>query len=366
MKLSVVIVNYNVRYYLEQCIYSVLKATKSFKCEIVVVDNHSSDGSVEFLRNRFGDNITIVECIHNQGFAKANNLAIQRTTGEYVLLLNPDTFISEDSIINILDFMDANPKVGSAGAMMHNSNGTLARESRRALPTPFVSLLKMIGASRRYYMGKLPWDIPVQIEVVSGAFMMLRRSVLEITGLLDEDFFMYGEDIDMSYRIQKSGFENWYIPVSIVHYKGESTQKSSFRYVHVFYRAMLIFFRKHYGHLSFLITVPIKFAIYLRAFIALCQMQYWNLRKSLGFYDKRRNIPVYCFHGSEKMIQSCSEIARRKGLAVSNMKYDCIVYDTDLISFSDIIKESKQHKGVEIGTYSSKSGVILTHKEVIT
>jgi GT2 family glycosyltransferase len=193
------------------------------------------------------------------------------------LLLNPDTFICEDTLHRALDFMDHHPLAGGVGVMMHNSDGTLANESRRGLPTPYVSLLKMLGSTRRYYMSHLSWDAPGRIEVISGAYCMLRRRALDQVGLLDEDFFMYGEDIDLSYRLLKGGWQNWYLPLDIVHFKGESTQKSTFRYVHVFYQAMLIFFRKHYSHLSIFYTLPVKAAIYFRAAIALTDI----IRKKL-------------------------------------------------------------------------------------
>jgi GT2 family glycosyltransferase len=173
--------------------------------------------------------------------------------------------------------MDAHPQAGGVGVRMHNEDGTLAPESRRAIPTPWVSALKMLGFTKRYYMSHLPWDEPCRIEVISGAFCMLRCKALDQVGLLDEDFFMYGEDIDLSYRMLKGGWQNWYLPYDIVHYKGESTQKSSFRYVHVFYQAMLIFFRKHYGHLTLLLSVPIKAAIYFRAMLALLHLIGENL-----------------------------------------------------------------------------------------
>ena len=156
--------------------------------------------------------------------------------------------------------------------MMHNEDGTLAPESRRAIPTPMVSALKMLGFTKRYYMSHLPWDKPCQIEVISGAFCLLRRTALDQVGLLDEDFFMYGEDIDLSFRLLKGGWENWYLPLPIVHFKGKSTRKTDYRYVHIFYQAMLIFFRKHYSHQSVFFTVPVKAAIYFRAFIALIDL----------------------------------------------------------------------------------------------
>lgn len=365
MKLSIIIVSYNVRYYLEQCIRSVMRATDGIECEIFVVDNHSSDGSVGYLKKRFRNHINLIESNHNLGFAKANNIAIRQSKGEYVLLLNPDTFVGEDCIRQVLDFMDAHPKSGGAGVMMYDGNGNVARESRRGLPTPYVSFLKMLGFTKRYYMSHLPWNQPGQIEVISGAFMMLRRSVLDEIGLLDEDFFMYGEDIDLSYRILKSGHENWYIPAHIVHYKGESTQKTTFRYVHVFYQAMFIFFRKHYGHLSWLLTLPIKLAIYFRAIIALIQMMNERMRKSMGNYPKCADDIVYILKGSKKMITTCTSIIKRKGLTVGTGEKGCIVYDTNTFSYEDIIDSMAQMEDCKLGTYNDKSGVIITPMEII-
>lgn len=281
MKLSVVIVNYNVRLLLEECIKSVENALNGIEGDIFVVDNNSSDGSVEYIRERFPQ-VHIIANKENLGFARANNQAIRMTDAEYILLLNPDTVVYENTLRGCLDFMDANPEAGGVGVRMLTREGKVAPESRRAVPTPWVAFLKMLGLTSRYYMSHLPWDKPGRIEVVSGAFCMLRHKALDQIGLLDEDFFMYGEDIDLSYRLLKGGWQNWYLPYDIIHYKGESTQKSSFRYVHVFYQAMLIFFRKHYSHLSFLISLPIQTAIYFRAFMALMQMMGDKFRKFLN------------------------------------------------------------------------------------
>jgi len=276
MKLSVVIVSYNVRPYLEQCLQSVQSALEGIEGEVFVVDNHSDDDSVETVQNHYPW-VRLIENQENLGFAKANNQAIRQSQAEYVLLLNPDTVVAKDTLREVLKFMDAHPKAGGAGVMMCYEDGTRAPESRRALPTPWVAALKMLGFTKRYYMSHLPWDQPCRIEVISGAFCLLRHEALNAVGLLDEDFFMYGEDIDLSYRLLKGGWENWYLPYSIVHYKGRSTQKTDFRYVHIFYQAMLIFFQKHYSHLSIFFTVPVKMAIYFRALIALTDI----LRKKL-------------------------------------------------------------------------------------
>ncbi|MBO4464343.1 MAG: glycosyltransferase family 2 protein [Prevotella sp.] len=394
MKLTVVIVSYNVRYYLEQCIVSVQRATKDIDHEIYIVDNASDDDTVDYLRKRFGDDITIIESTQNLGFARANNLAIRQsaeqfscsdedvdtTPSDYILLLNPDTFIAEDSLQKVLDFMDAHPQAGGVGAKMHNPDGSLAPESRRALPTPWVSMLKMLGFSKRYYMKHLPWDEPGRIDVISGAFCMLRREAIDKVGALDEDFFMYGEDIDLSYRLLKGGYENWYVPADIVHYKGESTVKSSYRYVHVFYQAMLIFFRKHYGHLSFFVTLPIKIAIYFRAFIALLQMLYERMRSSLGFADKPRADVSYYFVGSTKMLNQCRALAKRRGLTatyihtkeLSSLEQQLpsgasVVYDAETFSFQQMIEQTAMltDKHPTLGTYSTRRKMLITQVEII-
>ena len=268
MKLSVIIVNYNVRPYLTACLDSVQRALEGIESEVFVVDNHSDDDSVEVISRDYAW-VHLINNRENLGFSKANNIAIRQAQGEYMLLLNPDTVVAEETLKGVIDFMDQHPKAGGAGVRMHNADGTLAPESRRAIPTPFVAARKMLGFTKRYYMSYLSWDAPAQIEVVSGAFMLLRHKAIYEVGMLDEDFFMYGEDIDLSYRLLQGGWQNWYLPYDIVHYKGQSTSKSDFRYVHVFYQAMLIFFHKHYSHLSFFFSLPVKVAIYFRASLAL-------------------------------------------------------------------------------------------------
>lgn len=270
-KICIVIVSYNVCQLLDECLQSVKRALQGIDGEIYVVDNLSTDGTVETLQPRHSD-VHFIANKQNVGFACANNQAIRCTDSEYVLLLNPDTVVYENTLRGVLDFMDQHPEAGGAGVRMLTREGKPAPESRRAIPTPLVAMLKMLGATRRYYMSHLSWDEPGQIEAISGAFCMLRRKALDQIGLLDEDYFMYGEDIDLSYRLLKGGWQNWYLPFDIIHYKGESTQKSTFRYVHTFYQAMLIFFRKHYGHLSIFFSLPIQLAVYFRALMALMQM----------------------------------------------------------------------------------------------
>lgn len=271
--LSIIIVSYNVKYYLEQCLQSVERATQGMQVEVWVVDNASTDGTVPYLQARFPA-VHFITNADNRGFSAANNQAIRLSQGRYVLLLNPDTIVGEDVLRGCVDFLDAHPDAGATGVRMLHADGSFAPESRRGVPTPFTSFCKMSGLCRlfprsplfgRYYMRYLDASQPSQIEIISGAFCMLRREALDQVGLLDERFFMYGEDVDLSYRLLQAGWHNWYLPLSILHYKGESTVKSSFRYVHVFYNAMLLFFNKHYGRRYRLLGLLVKAAVYGRA-----------------------------------------------------------------------------------------------------
>lgn len=278
MKLSVVIVNYNVKFFLEQCLHSVEVAIKGLESEVFVVDNNSVDGSVEMVAEKF-PGVKIIANNENTGFSKANNQAILQASGEYVLLLNPDTVVEHDTFTKSVAFMDAHPDAGGLGIKMVDGKGRFLPESKRGLPTPAVAFYKIFGLSSlfpksktfgQYHLGYLDKEQTHVVDVLAGAYMMLRRETLEKTGLLDEDFFMYGEDIDLSYRITKAGYKNYYYPdARIIHYKGESTKKSSVNYVFVFYNAMVIFARKHFSQKNArLFSVLIHLAIYLRAGIA--------------------------------------------------------------------------------------------------
>lgn len=380
MKISVVLVNYNVKYYVGQCIDSVRRALQGIDSEIIVVDNHSRDGSVDYLSKIEG--VRIIESGHNLGFSKANNIAIRQSTAEYVLMLNPDTIVAEDAIRMIIDFADSHPQAGGIGVRMHNDWGTTARESRRGLPLPMTSFYKIIGLSKRlpqhrkygrYYMGWLPWDSPSRIEVVSGACFLVRRKALDEVGLMDEDYFMYGEDIDLSYRLLKGGWENWFVPADIIHYKGESTQKTSFNYVHVFYNAMLIFMRKHYSHLSWLIIWPLQIAVYFIALLALMGTLFDRMKKSLGFGGRYKiEFPVLYLEGSDTMKEKCRAIAVRKGLCVIDSLDDCKqnivvrVFDPSEMSYADIIKHMSEsaNNRVRLGLYHNDKDIIITQMEV--
>lgn len=395
MKLSVIIVSYNVKHYLEQCLRSVERALDGMDAETIVIDNHSRDDSVSYLSARF-PRVTFISSQHNLGFSRANNKAIRQCRGEYVLLLNPDTVVGEDVLRQAVAFMDQHPQAGGVGVRMLKTDGTDALESRRGVPTLITSFYKMSGLcarfprSRRfgkYYMGYLPWDEPAQIEIISGAFCLLRRQALDSVGLLDEDFFMYGEDIDLSYRLLKNGWENWYLPLRILHYKGESTQKSSFRYVHVFYEAMLIFFRKHYGHLSWLVTVPIQTAIYLKATVALLSMQMDKTRQMLGFTRRQPEELAYICCVTEEHLDRCRQLTQSCGLNASfviaeealedlSLPQDApaspgptyLVVDTAAFSYSDMLTFFANHRecGWQMAFYYPSDHRIITDRDIFS
>jgi len=285
MKLSVIIVNYNVEYFLEQCLHSVQKAMQHIEGEVFVVDNNSTDGSNRMVKKKFPW-VRLIENKENLGFSKANNQGIKLAQGEYVLLLNPDTVVEDDTFTSIIDFMDDHPEGGALGVKMVDGSGNFLPESKRGLPTPGTAFYKMFGFASlfprskrfsKYHLGFLDENEIHEVEILAGAFMFLRKSVLDKIGLLDETFFMYGEDIDLSYRVIKAGYKNFYYPKTrIIHYKGESTKKSSVNYVLVFYNAMVIFAKKHFTHKNArLFSQLINFAIYIRAFFAILS-RLWN------------------------------------------------------------------------------------------
>lgn len=285
MKLSVIIVNYNVKHFLDQCLHSVRQASKGLDMEVFVVDNNSVDGSVAMVQERFPE-VKVIANKDNVGFSKANNQAIRISNGEYVLLLNPDTIVEHDTFRKVVNFMDAHPDAGGLGVKMVDGNGTFLPESKRGLPTPEVSFYKIFGLSTlfpkskrfsKYHLGHLGIDDTNEVEILAGAFMLMRKETLDKTGLLDETFFMYGEDIDLSYRIIKAGYKNYYFPEArIIHYKGESTKKGSVNYVFVFYNAMIIFAKKHFSKKNaWLFSFFINMAIYFRAFMAIIS-RFWK------------------------------------------------------------------------------------------
>ncbi|MCS7154812.1 MAG: glycosyltransferase [Bacteroidota bacterium] len=289
--ISVIIVTYNVRRFLEQALHSLERAAEGLAVEVFVVDNSSVDGTARMVRERF-PGVQLLENAENVGFARANNQAIRLARGRYVLLLNPDTLLQEDTLRQMLAFMEAHPEAGAAGCKILTPEGRLAPESRRAFPTPATAFYRMVGLSRlfprsrrfgRYNLSYLPEDEVAEIDALSGSFMFVRREAIEQVGLLDESFFMYGEDLDWCYRIQQAGWKIYYVPwTQIVHYKGESTKKSDLAYVKLFYGAMLAFAHKHFaGQYNPLFERLIQMGIYAHAGLSLLGRALKRLRPVL-------------------------------------------------------------------------------------
>jgi GT2 family glycosyltransferase/lipopolysaccharide/colanic/teichoic acid biosynthesis glycosyltransferase len=267
--LSVVIVNYNVREFLHHALASLRVAARGIRTEFLVVDNASDDGSVEMLRRRY-PKVRVIANRTNAGFARGNNIALRQARGEFILLINPDTVVQEDTLRTMLEFMRAHPDTGLAGCRILNPDGTLQLACRRSFPTPWVAFTKISGLSSlfpssrwfgRYNLTYLPEDEVSEVEAVSGSFMFVRRKAMAQVGLLDEQFFMYGEDLDWCYRIRQAGWKVHYVPTTqIIHYKGESTRRSSINDIRTFYDAMHLFVRKHFRH-SGLMVAALRFSI---------------------------------------------------------------------------------------------------------
>ncbi len=277
--LSVIIVNYNVKYFLEQALRAVQSAQKELSLEVFVVDNNSVDGSTEMVREKF-PTVYLIANHHNPGFSVANNQAIKLAKGKYILLLNPDTVVEEDTFEKCFQFMENTPQAGALGVKMIDGTGRFLPESKRGFPTPFAAFCKTFGLSsifpkspifNRYHLGHLSEQQTHEVDVLAGAFMWIRKEVLAKIGYLDEQFFMYGEDIDLSYRITLAGYKNYYFSeTTIIHYKGESTKKGSLNYVRIFYHAMILFAQKHFqGSAAYSFILLLKLAIYFRAFVTL-------------------------------------------------------------------------------------------------
>jgi len=355
-----------------------MKALKGIKGEVIVVDNDSDDDSIAFSRQLYPE-VTFIENEDNLGFARANNQAILQAQGEYVVLLNPDTIINESLLKECISLLDTDLSIAATGVRMLNENGLFAPESRRGVPTPFTAFCKMSGLTRlfpksrlfgRYYLKYLDEYKSTPIEIISGACMFIRKSVLAESGLLDEDFFMYGEDIDLSYRILKTGYKNYYIPTLMLHYKGESTQKNTYRYFYVFYEAMYIFFKKHYGNYNMLLAIPIRSAIYMKG------VTEYVTRKVKGLLEEPQT-PLefikttrFLLKGSNRTLESMVAICEKYHLTFdvdenSAYPYDFIVYDVDAYSYDEILQELEQraqhlHTRVHLATYSAQLRVIIT------
>ena len=371
MTLSIIIVNYNVKYFLEQCLCSVRKALEftplsEGESEVLVVDNNSADGSIEYLQPRFPF-VRFIANKENIGYARANNQGLKEAHGKYVLFLNPDTILPEDIFRKTISFMDQHPDAGAIGVRMIDGSGRFLKESKRGLPTAWASFCKMSGltglfpsskAFAGYYMGHLDEKVTQEVEVLAGAFLMARHDILKTIDGFDERFFMYAEDIDLSYRIMQAGYKNYYLAdAMIIHFKGESTRKDA-KYVKQFYKAMRQFVEKHYkdgaGKFSSLL---LNGAISFRTAIAIMggsnNKQETMLPKDVAVQGDKNTVD-----GLVKWLQDNSIRIRS---ASSSFKFDgnahleggngvCILAEGRTCSFAEIIKAiqllSPSQKGI--------------------
>ena len=395
MELSVVIVSYNVRHYLVQCLESLVRALEGIDGEVWVVDNASTDGSVAAVRHHFPD-VEVIENRVNVGFSRANNQAICRAHGDFILLLNPDTIVSRESLGDALALMRREGRAGALGARMFNRDGSFALESRRGLPTPMTAFYKMCGLCRlfprskrfgKYYMQYLDPREASKIEVVSGAFMLLRKTMLDEVGLLDEDYFMYGEDVDLSYRSMKGGWENWYVPTTVMHYKGESSRTNSAGYVFNFYNAMLIFINKHFRRSYRGMIGLVKVAVYAHGGVVMLIKYVRRMLASvnaciLSLAHARRGqnsaVESMMFIGGDAAWEELQDVCVRCNLhayrcaTLEEVAHDShtrkalyLTMETDNSNgcYTDVLntlREShRQGLGLNLGTFSSKHKVLI-------
>ncbi|WGF91352.1 glycosyltransferase family 2 protein [Aequorivita marisscotiae] len=343
MKLSVVILNYNVRYFLEQCIRSVKIATANLHSEIIVIDNDSEDDSCQMVKTLFPE-VILIENSENVGFSKANNQAVAVAQGEYICILNPDTAVSEDTFINTLKYAESITNIGALGVYLMDGTGNYLPESKRNLPTPKVSLLKLTGFPQKYYAKQLSETEQGEVGVLVGAFMLIKKNIYDEVGGFDEDYFMYGEDIDLSYKITKAGYKNHYLGnTTVLHYKGEST-KIDDAYFKRFYGAMQIFYRKHFNK-NFLLEGSVAAGVALAKTVR----KFSPVAKTKPLPTLERN---YFFTENIELLEKLSASTVTVFQMVSKnmhprieLENSLLVFDVDYISYREIFKIMKQLKG---------------------
>ncbi len=355
MDISVVIVNFNVRYFLEQCILSVRAASKNLQTEIIVVDNNSSDESCELLQNKYPE-VKLISNKKNTGFSKANNQGVEIALGKYVLILNPDTVVAEDAFEQLMSFAEAKINLGIVGVKLIDGSGNFLPESKRGIPTPKVAFNKLFGISSKqtgkYYATHLNENDTGVVDVLVGAFMFLKKEVYQEVNGFDEDYFMYGEDIDLSYKVKIHGYQNFYFSnTQVIHYKGESTKKD-LKYLKYFLGAMKIFYKKHFK-LNLLYDFIMSFGIQIWYFLKFFKFKFYTE----GKFKQSNN--VLLFSENEEIIHSLKkkylvisenlidDIARIKSI-ISKEKIDKVVFDNWAFSNKQIIACLQQLKNENV------------------
>jgi GT2 family glycosyltransferase len=332
-----------VRYFLEQCLHSVQKAIENLDAEIIVIDNDSKDGSCEMVKTLF-PNIVLIENKENVGFSKANNQAVAVAKGEYLCILNPDTAVSEAVFKQTIQYSESIANIGALGVYLMDGTGNFLPESKRNLPTPIVSLLKLTGFSQKYYANQISETENGEVEVLVGAFMFLKRSIYNEVGGFDEDYFMYGEDIDLSYKITQAGYKNYYLgSTTVLHYKGESTKKDEM-YFDRFYGAMQIFYRKHFSK-SFLLESSVSAGVALAKKIQ-------NISSETKMKTPKTPERNYFFTENIELLEKLSAKSTTVFQMVSknmhpqiSLENSLLVFDAEYISYKEIFKLMKQLKG---------------------
>lgn len=360
MQLSVIILNYNVRYFLEQCVCSVQKALENIDAEIIVVDNNSSDASCLMMKQLFPQ-IKLIENKENLGFPKGNNIGVAQAKGEYICILNPDTVVAEDTFTKIINskFQISNSQLGIIGCKLIDGTGNFLPESKRGLPTPYVAITKIFGLYKisnffgKYYAQHLSENQSGKVDVLVGAFMMMKRDLYLKVGGFDENCFMYSDDIDLSYMIQKLGMENFYFhETSVIHYKGESTVRDE-KYLERFREAMQFFYKKHFKK-SWIFDKFLQFGSLLYAIFK--QKQPQKLVRKIDKYIvfSKKNIQL----NLNKPIEYLTDFEQFKN--TENMNFE-LIFDTNSFSFAEIIYFMEKHKSKNITfkNYISQSNYLI-------
>lgn len=351
MKLSVIILNYNVRYFLELCLQSVAAAISLIEAEIIVVDNNSQDDSCAMVKDKF-PNVILVENKENSGFSKGNNLGFKKAKGEYVCILNPDTVVGENTFSSILEFAENKNGIGIIGCKLVDGTGCFLPESKRHIPTPRVAINKMLGKDTHYYVKSLSKNGVGETPVFVGAFMVMKYDVYKEVNGFDEDYFMYGEDIDLSYKVLKAGYENYYFgKTTVIHYKGESTLKDK-EYAKRFYGAMQIFYKKHFKSnplFNGIVWLGIQAASIIKTESASVA-----LKKNIFYIYTSNDTTDYNeqFHFQVNTIHQLAE-------AIPDSE---IIFDANSMSFKEIItviSESEKNKNFTFKILSKNSNFIL-------
>lgn len=359
MQLSVIILNYNVRYFLEQCVLSVQQALEDIDSEIIVIDNNSEDDSCEMIRSRF-PNIKLIANAENLGFPKGNNIGVSRAQGDYICILNPDTVVAEDTFTKVLAFAKKQQDLGIIGVNLIDGAGNFLPESKRGVPTPWVAFTKITGLYKlfpkskyfnRYYAQHLDENQTGTVEILVGAFMVMKRDLYNEVGGFDEDCFMYSDDIDLSYMVLKKGKSNYYFAeTTVIHYKGESTIKDE-KYMKRFQEAMNFFYKKHFK-VSFLFSLFMKMGI---VFFSIAKMI--QGKATMKITPKE----YFLYSSNENLVEKLSLILQNKvtffDLKKEKMVNSSLIYigkgaevilDNQYISFKKCIEiiKSERHKKI--------------------